>query len=47
VTLSPAEWSKVVAEEEPFCEWCGHYFEFCTCFEDLQFEEEEDVWETK
>ena len=30
-------------EEEPWCEWCGHYFEWCSCFEDIQFEEEEDA----
>jgi hypothetical protein len=29
-------------EEEPFCEWCGHHFEWCSCFEDLKFEEEEE-----
>ena len=29
-------------EEEKWCEWCGHSPEFCTCFEDLKFEEEKE-----
>lgn len=39
MSLSPAEWERVVPQEEPFCEWCGHYLEFCTCKKDI---EEED-----
>ena len=42
MTLSPAAWEKVLPEEESFCEWCGHYFEWCTCWDDLKFEEEEE-----
>lgn len=39
------DWSKVVPEEEPWCEWCGHSFEFCTCIDDLKYEEEEE-WDS-
>ena len=27
-------------EEIPWCEWCGHSHEFCTCSDDLKCEEE-------
>ena len=36
-------WPRIVPEEEAFCEWCGHYFEWCTCFDDLKFEEEKEA----
>lgn len=32
-------------EEPPWCEWCGWSLEFCTCIDDLKFEEEEE-WES-
>lgn len=34
------DWESVVPNEEPWCEWCGHYFEFCSCSDDLKYEEE-------
>jgi hypothetical protein len=40
--MASVDWEKVVPEEEAFCEWCGHSYEFCTCIDDMKFEEEED-----
>ena len=40
--LTVMGWKKVVPEETPWCEWCGHSYEFCTCPDDLKFEEEEE-----
>lgn len=33
---------KVEPEEDPYCEWCGHSFDFCTCPDDLKYEEEKE-----
>jgi hypothetical protein len=40
--ISP-DWPRIVPEEEGFCETCGWSREFCTCLDDLKYEEEPDV----
>jgi len=41
--LTVMGWKRRVEPEEiPWCEWCGHSHEFCTCPEDLKFEEERE-----
>ncbi len=40
MTLRDIDWEKVVPQEEPWCEWCGHSPQFCNCWDELKYEEE-------